>query len=599
MIPAVINHLWQSTLFAAFAGLLTLALRRNRAQARHWVWLAASIKFLLPFSLLVALGGQFTWRTAPAIARPAMALAIEQTTRPFVAPMPSAPAVPRASFDPTPVLAIVWACGVLAVLSNWLFRWRRVRSAIRSSQPAPLNFPVPVRSSAALIEPGIFGIFRPVLLLPTGIAGRLAPEQLRAILAHELTHVRRRDNLTAFLHMLVEAIFWFHPLVWWIGTRLVEERERACDEAVLQNGSEPEVYAEGILNICKLYVESPLACVSGVTGANLKKRIEAIMSGRIALKLNLAKIAALALAGTAALAIPILMGILNAPGIHAQPSPRPKFEVASVKPCKPADAPPAGGGRKGAGASGNDPGRLSLTCQPVERLIQTAYVRFADGKPRGFPGTLTPRQMNQPIEGIPGWATSELYTIDAKPESPQTMEMLRGPMLQTLLEDRFKLKLRRDTRDVPVYAMVVAKGGAKLQPTKGCTTPDFTNGPPPPPAPGEHVCGPFGPAADGGIVTYGQTLAGLCMQFSVALDRDVVDRTGITGQFDMHLEILEGELFPFDRRNASATDAAAPVPSDPLIAFRAAIQKLGLRLEESKAPAGFIVVEHVERPSEN
>ena len=118
---------------------------------------------------------------------------------------------------------------------------------------------------------------------------RLTPEQLRAILIHEATHVRRRDNLTGFLHMLVAAVFWFHPLVWWIGARLVDERERACDEEVLREGSEPEVYAEGILNICKLYVESPLVCVSGLTGANLKKRIEAIMTNQRAESLTLAR----------------------------------------------------------------------------------------------------------------------------------------------------------------------------------------------------------------------------------------------------------------------------------------------------------------------
>lgn len=71
--------------------------------------------------------------------------------------------------------------------------------------------------------------------------------------------------------MIVEATFWFHPLVWWIGARLVEERERACDEEVLSVGGEPHDYAEGILNVCKLYVESPLVCVSGITGSNLKK----------------------------------------------------------------------------------------------------------------------------------------------------------------------------------------------------------------------------------------------------------------------------------------------------------------------------------------
>ena len=89
--------------------------------------------------------------------------------------------------------------------------------------------------------------------------------------------------------MFVETLFWFHPLVWWIGKRMVEERERACDEGVLSLGSEPRIYAEAILNVCKLYVESPLVCVSGVTGANLKRRIEAIMTNRTGQKLNRAK----------------------------------------------------------------------------------------------------------------------------------------------------------------------------------------------------------------------------------------------------------------------------------------------------------------------
>ena len=85
------------------------------------------------------------------------------------------------------------------------------------------------------VEPGVFGIRRPVLVLPRGIVDRLSTEQLDAIVAHELCHMRRRDNLTAALHMAVEVTFWFHPLVWWLQTRLVEERERACDEAVLEH----------------------------------------------------------------------------------------------------------------------------------------------------------------------------------------------------------------------------------------------------------------------------------------------------------------------------------------------------------------------------
>src|SRR5438270_6462366 len=100
-----------------------------------------------------------------------------------------------------------------------------------------------------------------------------------AILAHELCHVRRRDNLLACIHMIVETIFWFHPLVWWIGARLIEERERACDEAVIAAGGEPRDYARAIYNVCRYYVESPLTCISGVGGADVMKRMRAILNG--------------------------------------------------------------------------------------------------------------------------------------------------------------------------------------------------------------------------------------------------------------------------------------------------------------------------------
>src|SRR5881409_3678285 len=104
------------------------------------------------------------------------------------------------------------------------------------------------------MEPGVVGLWRPIVLVPAGIDAQLTRAQLEAILAHELCHVRRRDNLTAAIHMVVETIFWFHPPVWWIRARLVEERERACDEAVLRMASDPQVYAEGILNVCRFYL---------------------------------------------------------------------------------------------------------------------------------------------------------------------------------------------------------------------------------------------------------------------------------------------------------------------------------------------------------
>ena len=172
--------------------------------------------------------------------------------------------------------------------------WRRIRAAVRASSPwAVPSLPMPagidVRSTPGVMEPGVVGLWRPVILVPSGIEDDLTPRQLAAVLTHELCHIRRRDNVTAAVHMIAEAVFWFHPLVWWIGSRLVDERERACDQEVLRTLGEPQTYAEGIVNVCKRYVESPLACVSGVSGANVKNRIRDIMTNRTIAKLSVAQ----------------------------------------------------------------------------------------------------------------------------------------------------------------------------------------------------------------------------------------------------------------------------------------------------------------------
>jgi bla regulator protein blaR1 len=128
------------------------------------------------------------------------------------------------------VLVAVWFCGCALVQAYWWLRLRRMTAVMRGVSPvsfgreldslrrvqqsAGITREIKLRISKPAMEPGILGIFRPVLYLPAGIADRLSDAQLDALLKHELCHVRRRDNLAAALHMLVEAIFWFHPLVW-------------------------------------------------------------------------------------------------------------------------------------------------------------------------------------------------------------------------------------------------------------------------------------------------------------------------------------------------------------------------------------------------
>ena len=263
-----------------------------------------------------------------------------------------------------------------------------------------------------------------MLLLPQGITDRLAPAQLEAILAHELCHVRRRDNLAAAIHMVVEAIFWFHPLVWWVGARLVEEREHACDEEVLRLGSRPEIYAEGILQTCQFYLESPLVCMSGIAGADLKKRITRIMTLKLAKKLSFGRKALLAAAGIAALTGPVVFGLMNAPQTRAQSpapttTPAPSFDVASIKP-----------DHSGTGLFRIklEPGRFVANNATLKFLLEEAY-----------------RVKDSQILGAPGWIDSEHYDIEAKvDDSSADAERKLNPdeqgarfrlMLQSLLAD--------------------------------------------------------------------------------------------------------------------------------------------------------------------
>src|SRR6185369_11310464 len=131
---------------------------------------------------------------------------------------------------------------------------------------------VPVLKSQSMrdqrIEPGVFGLWRQSILIPEGLEARLSGPQFQAVLAHEWNHAQRRDNLTASVQMVAEGVFWFYPPVWLVGGRLMEERELACDQAVLEE-ARAEDYAEGVLNVCKLYCSSALRCVAGITGADL------------------------------------------------------------------------------------------------------------------------------------------------------------------------------------------------------------------------------------------------------------------------------------------------------------------------------------------
>jgi len=599
----MMTHLWQSTLFAAAAGLLTMCLRNNRAAVRYGVWLAASLKFLIPFSWLIAIGSRFGWHTPNALAASDFSIAMSQVIAPQV--LATAGVVPPATASAsapslTAVLMLVWTLGAIAVLSSWWRQWRPIRSALSHSVPLRLDVDIPeltvaVRSSADLMEPGIVGILRPILLLPAGIADRLQPAELRTIVAHECCHVRRRDNLAAAMHMVVETCFWFHPLVWWIEARLVDERERACDEDVLRSGSAPDVYANGILNVCRFYVESPVICASGVTGANLKRRIEAIMNNRIGVRMNVWKKLLVGAAAAATLAAPIVAGAARSRTVGQAPvidDEHLAFDTASVRASK-GDGP--SNFSFGAG------GRFTARNMALRPMMMLAF-RIHDFQIVGKQTVL-----------------DDSFDIVAKAEGNPRADQLQS-MLRALLKDRFKIAMHTETRELPVFTLAMArkdgKTGTDLRPSGADCLPiripssaNFPNAPPPPPPP-PGAQAPADPRVNtdpnrvggscGGMLTPGlvsgrkMTMTQFANLLARFLNSVVIDQTGLTGDFDIDLVYTPDQM-------PQRVGGFAPLspPADGPSIFTAVQEQLGLKLEPGKGPVPVLVIDHIELPRGN
>jgi bla regulator protein blaR1 len=609
--PAVGNHLWQSTLFALAAGLLTLTLRKNHARARYWLWLAASLKFLVPFSLLTSLGSRLAWSRGAAATQGSLSFVIEQISRPF-AKQASSQAAPQTIFASLPpILVAAWACGFVAVLVIWFARWRRISVGIRNSAPlregrevealrrleqaGGIQRRIEIFLSRASLEPGILGIVRPVLVWPQGISDRLEDSHLEAILAHEVWHVRRNDNLAAAIHMVVEAVFWFHPLVWWLGARLVEERERACDEEVLQLGSQPQVYAESILKICEFCVGSPLACVAGVTGSDLKKRIANIMNKNIVRKLNFGKKLLLSAAGVVSIALPIVFGLARP--AHSQPQSSSQdmaaktfvftrgYQQVSVTP-----------GEPGNGIIQTriifTPDSLKAKNQTLQELLKLAY-----------------GVQESQISGGPDWIATALFNVEAKLDSatvaelkklsPEQQKMEREQMFQNLLADQFKVALHRESRLLPAQVLVIAKNGPKIQQAQpGDTYPNGIKGPDGRPA-GPHK---FDFGSDG-VIVQALPMSFVANNLAMHLSQPVVDRTGLTGDYDFTLRFSpRSETTVHNNEQTGAKETTMPVASisEHNAALLSAIEEqLGLKLESQTIPLPVLVIDRAEKPAAN
>jgi bla regulator protein blaR1 len=274
----------------------------------------------------------------------------------------------------------------------------------------------------------------------------------------------------------------------------------------------------------------------------------------------------LAIVVIAAIAIPLLS--------QAGGGGKPSFEVASIKPNN------SGDNRVMFRFNG---GRYTIVGATVKMLIQQAY-----------------RVREFQLSGGPGWIGSDRFDIEAKPENIADMNPERMPLLlQSLLEERFQLKTHKDTKELPIYELFIGKDGTKLK-----NVPE-----PPRPAPGSPGApppGPGGPMPPGAFrIGRGEMMGGaipfdnFLQSLSSMLGRTVVNKTGLSGFFDIQLHWAPdpGETGPF----GPVPFVQPPPPADPAgpSIFTALQEQLGLRLESSKGPVDVLVIDSIEKPSEN
>jgi uncharacterized protein (TIGR03435 family) len=574
---ALVDFVWQGTLVGVMLLAGLYAARRQSAQVRYGLS-AAAMLVLIALPIVTAAsryertddrGDAFTVAQFTVVGKDAVQRVAEVNAR----PEPS-----RYLIALQPWVLPLWSLGVVLLSLRLVAGGLAVRSLRRSACRADdrlrervsqlamtmgIGRPVDVVTSVRSEGPGAIGWLRPLILLPPATMMGLTATQLDAVLAHELAHIRRHDYLVNLVQMVAETLLFYHPVVWWVSHHLRVERELCCDDEAVRVSGDRAAYARALVTMAKS--QNP-AMAMGVAGGSLRDRVHRLLGlgGHETRRPALLAVAAIAVA---------LISITLA-GVDAQ-STRARFEVASVKFAAPQDRP---------GWVAFLPGGLVRgTAVPLRFVISRAY-DVPWKQLEGESDLLNLRytiQARADVRALPAQGSTIESTIRA--HSPMLREML-----QTLLLERFKLAIHRETRDSPIYALVVGPKGHKL--TRAALNCDPTTV-----EEAESGLGPCGRQGGGPANGYrmrSAELSDLAAALSVFLDRTVVDRTGVSGRFDI-------DVPPWSTGAPPRLDSDEPQPDPDGPSIFAVLQQFGLRLEPARGPIDYYVVDHVERPSEN
>ena len=584
---ALLDLVWQGALIGAALWLVLALLRRQSAALRYVIaCVALLLVAALPMATVATVWSMMRDVTpAAAAAVRAEAGDAEAARRREVAPMPQTllqvwmvPEAPRVAWLDAvhPWILPLWAVGVLVLsirLTGACWHASRLARAAGAADPAlppivealarrlGVTQTVHVRTTAAASTPAVVGWLRPVLLLPPAAAMGLTATQLEAVLAHELAHVKRYDYLVNMVQVVIETLFFYHPVVWWASRRIRLEREVCCDDLAVQACGNAAEYARGLTELARRQL-TPLA--QAATGGPLVYRVRRLLG------MAPRELAAGDIAGIIAMAVAVGGILLHMDRLQAQESRAttelPRFEVASVK----------------VNASNDN-----------IILIQSAGSRFSA---RGFTAADLIRHAYRVQEfqtaGGPDWMNAVRFdVVGTYPEGLTRTGETERLMVRALLEDRFGLAVHKETRERPVFALVVATAGT-LGPQLRRSAADCSK-------PNPDCSGWVGP---GYIRQRGKTMANIANEFSKltvtgsSLNRLVVDRTGLEGRFDMDLQFTPEFIPPMP---AQRPEWLPEIDRNGPSIFTAVQEQLGLKLDSQRGPVEVLVVDRLERPTED
>jgi bla regulator protein blaR1 len=521
--------------------------------------------------------------------------------------------------SPSTLLCVAWIAGAVLFLLPVAMGLRQVRSLRRSAMPWRHGQSIVERLARESgihrhlevllhgISPGpmTYGLLHTVIVLPSD-AEMWEQEDLNRAIVHELEHVRRGDWASHCLVRTICALYWFHPLVWIASCRLAVEAERSCDDAVLSR-SEATAYADQLVALAQRLSSTPKSPVLAMASrTDLATRIGAVLddgqrrgrAGRLALALSgfVAVLFVLAISPLRMVAGPQSPSV---PEWQTAAGDKMEFEVASIHESKGAFTPPN---------FPLDPGSSFMNIRTHEPPRGRFSADFALRTYITFAYKLSPTrdQMDAMLARLPSWVSSERFTIQAKAEGNPTKDQMRL-MMQSLLADRFHLAAHFETRETAVLALTLVKPGKT-----GPKLLSHADGPPcdaltPQQGSGSLRSGAeiFPPACD----IYGMKLNG-SMRLAASRDttmerlaatiptfgsveRPVVDRTGLRGTFDLTIE------WTSEPPGAAPPDPNVQPGTQGPTFLEALREQLGLKLESAKAPLQILIIDHVERPTEN